>query len=357
MRKACKAKLQAAGLMDTITAAAHTCPHTSASSRGCPKAIPSLSAGQQDCSSGSGFWPIGSVCTASCSGGNGGGHRRAQTGGTASYLCSQGGNWVSPTPLSCGGGRGSSGGPPPDTGRFVAVDQPMSIADAVVHCRQNYGSLASIHSWNEQQAAMSACLSVMPPDADVGYGCWIGFEDSATEGGFVWRDGSPVDFVHWNPGEPNGGLREGAVAMDFRCMPWNFPELAGENAPLINQDCGDHQVRHGEWNDAGTEDSYHLRPICQTEIPQVPANCIRPPTSSSAATSALHCANRIWGSGSQQSVNIRLCVDADDTIYYQDNRIWLQYSGIYGAAGSGECPGEAGDPTAYSGKAYVNDEL
>ena len=164
MRKACKAKLQSSGLMDTITAAAHTCPHTSSSSRGCPKTIPSLDPGQQDCGSGSGFWPIGSVCTSSCSAPNGGGHRRAQAGGTASYICTQGGNWVSPTPLDCTGASGAAGSG--NAGRFVAITQPMSIADATIHCRQNYASLASIHSWSEQQEAVTACEAMRGQNHD-----------------------------------------------------------------------------------------------------------------------------------------------------------------------------------------------
>ena len=54
-------------------------------------------------------------------------------------------------------------------------------------------------------------------------GCWIGFEDSAQQGGFLWEDGSSVDFVNWAPAEPNNvvGYRSGgrtgtAVAIDLR---------------------------------------------------------------------------------------------------------------------------------------------
>ena len=36
----------------------------------------------------------------------------------------------------------------------------------------------------------------------------IGLEDSAAEGGFVWTDGTNVDFVDFTPGEPNGGIGE-----------------------------------------------------------------------------------------------------------------------------------------------------
>lgn len=37
----------------------------------------------------------------------------------------------------------------------------MSITQAVTTCRQNYAALASIHSWQDQQDAVSACLAMV----------------------------------------------------------------------------------------------------------------------------------------------------------------------------------------------------
>ena len=37
----------------------------------------------------------------------------------------------------------------------------MSIMQAVTTCRQNYAALASIHSWQDQQDAVSACLAMV----------------------------------------------------------------------------------------------------------------------------------------------------------------------------------------------------
>ena len=223
-QKSCKSQLRAAGITDTVKTAARACPATqgaslrtacrlgpfdiradAAGSRGCPKNIPSVNdhGAEQSCGTGSGFWPIGSVCMVTCAAG-GGGHRRAQAGGSA-YLCTQGGNWLSVNPISCGGGSGGAPAPPssPTQGRFVAVPTPMNINAAVQYCRSNYAALASIHSIEEQRQAAAACASFANEDGSTvsdqasngGYGCWIGFEDSAAEGGFVWTDGSSVDFV------------------------------------------------------------------------------------------------------------------------------------------------------------------
>jgi hypothetical protein len=328
-KQKCKTKLRDGGMTATINSASRTCPHVSRSSQGCPKNIPSVSdrGAVQSCGDGSGYWPVGSVCPVSCAA-PGGGHRRAQDAGS-SYICTQGGNWLSTNPISCGGGAPS---PPasPTQGRFVAVPTPMSISQAVDYCRQNYAALASIHSIEEQQLAAAACSSmngVSDQAANGGYGCWIGFEDSAAEGGFVWTDGSSVDFVNFAPGEPNGGTGESAVTLDMR------------GAQGIITESG--QARHGMWNDDQRTETYLLHPICETTIPQARQGGIRS-----------------WGSGNSHSVNIKVCVDADDYLFFQDDRMWLQYGGNWGMAGGTNCPGSdtSADGQDYVGRAYVNDE-
>ena len=222
-------------MASAVATAASTCPSTGSSS-GCPKTIPSLTSNvdySAPCSQASGQWGTGSVCTVSCAdgytnagaGGAGGGHRRAQTGGST-YICTQGGDWVSSSPLNCVSGGSGAVGPAPSgsSGRFVLVPQLMNIDQAVQLCRTQYASLASIHSWAEQQQAKDVCESA-PGERP---GCWcapllpaalrhaltlslhrrIGLEDSAAEGGFVWTDGTNVDFVDFTPGEPNGGIGE-----------------------------------------------------------------------------------------------------------------------------------------------------
>ena len=307
-QSSCKAQLQSAGIAATVKTAGRSCPTTSSNSQGCPATIPGLDQNAQqaaDCAGGSGFFPLGSVCSVSCA--TGGGHRRAQA--ASKYICVQGG-WLSTSPIHC-----SAPPPPPPVGpsRFAVGPTRVPATAAAQYCRSTYQTLASIHSAAEQRQAAAVCQTMDPGDG--GYGCWIGMEDSAQEGGFVWSDGSNTDFVNFSPGEPNNSYNgpENYVAISFR------------------------GTRNGRWNDE-TENpdtggySWGMNfPLCQTQVPPSDATKLR-----------------VWGTGAQTSLNIRICVDADDYLYFQDDRLWLQYGGNWGAAGDANlCPED------YVGKAYV----
>ena len=77
-------------------------------------------------------------------------------------------------------------------------------------------------------------------------GCWIGFEDSSSEGGFIWTDGSNTDFVAFAPGEPNGGGGESAVAIDLRGHMGAYTGL----------------LRNGEWNGAWSRNRFWAATPC-----------------------------------------------------------------------------------------------
>ncbi len=57
---------------------------------------------------------------------------------------------------------------------------------------------------------------------------WIGYNDVAVDGDWVWEDGSPSRFEYWNwaTGEPNGGTGENCAMMYVQFYDW-----------------------HGRWND------------------------------------------------------------------------------------------------------------
>ncbi len=248
-------------------------------------------------------------------------------------------------------------------GRFVAIPDSMNINDAIAYCNTHFAGLASIHDPGEQSNARAACRKWIDRDpapscegtrtsdssecadieafatshaeadcpaadgcvfsAAIPYGCWIGFQDEATEGGFAWVDGTPVDYVAWAPGEPNGGSSahaggENAVEMDFRIG----------------------ITRNGKWNDASSAPEYGMFPLCQTAPappPSLGVGMAPPPM--------------VWGTGATASFRLQVCVDHVDTLFFQDDRLWFQYGGQWAAAGAhNSCPDR------FRGTAYVNNQ-
>ena len=61
-------------------------------------------------------------------------------------------------------------------------------------CRERGGDLASIHSAAENDEAYALGR---------GQEVWLGLNGEEREDVWVWSDGSPMDYRHWAPGEPN----------------------------------------------------------------------------------------------------------------------------------------------------------
>ena len=254
------------------------------------------------------------------------------------------------SPISCGSGGGTSVAPG-SSGRFTVGTQRVPFAQADQYCRTNAQTLASIHSAAEQQQAAAVCQSMDPGES---YGCWIGFEDSGSEGGFVWSDGSNVDFVNFSPGEPNDAFGD----WDNTNSGYTETQARGAGEDVVAMSF--RGTRRGRWNDETASPdmsgfSWGMNfPLCQSQVP--PSD---------------HTKLRVWGVGATTSLNIRICVDADDyrepappffpkspdqnrclcSVYFQDDRLWLQYGGNWGAAGNADlCPED------YNGKAYVSEQ-
>ena len=206
-------------------------------------------------------------------------------------------------------------------GRFIAIGDSMDQAAAKDFCTQHYGGLASIHSPAEQHNARRACDFYAGDSTTAANvpGCWIGFSDELSAGGFSWDDATAADYVNWNPGEPND-------ANDGE----NFV-----NIYFSSSGAG----REPGWNDraSGGDADKKLFPLCQLVSPR-PA-----PPAAGAPT--------VWGTGRTASFNVKLCVDHTDTVFFQDDRLWISYGGQYAAAGThGSCPDR------FKGKAYVNEQ-
>ena len=69
--------------------------------------------------------------------------------------------------------------------------------------------------------------------------------------------------------------------------------------------------RSGGWNDDSRNSGTMLYPICQSQIPQSDIN-----------------GRHMWGNGMSSSFNVRVCVEADDYLFFQDDRMWIRESPV-----------------------------
>jgi len=74
---------------------------------------------------------------------------------------------------------------------------------------------------------------------------WIGFNDAAAEGTWVWVSGEPVTYTNWDSGEPNNSM----------------PPDSGEDYGVLNWNDAT-----GGWNDWGSQrpDYYRIEGIAET---------------------------------------------------------------------------------------------
>jgi uncharacterized delta-60 repeat protein len=108
----------------------------------------------------------------------------------------------------------------------VATTWDKAEAEAVAHG----GHLVSINSAEENQWLLNTFGSNR---------LWIGFNDIAQEGSWVWTDGSPTTFTKWSPGEPNNskGLEDVAelygITTSTSYGKWNDVPATGTKYGII----------------------------------------------------------------------------------------------------------------------------
>ena len=84
----------------------------------------------------------------------------------------------------------------PDGSCFVFVSTPKTYVDAQAACVAMAGHLAYLKS-----ATLDAFAETFVGTTNT----WIGLSDRATEGTFIWDDGSALAFTSWGAMEPNNG--------------------------------------------------------------------------------------------------------------------------------------------------------
>ncbi|MGN6555421.1 MAG: lectin-like protein [Verrucomicrobiota bacterium] len=71
--------------------------------------------------------------------------------------------------------------------------------DAEAYAQSLGGHLATINNSTEQSWVYNTFSTYGSGDRTL----WIGLNDVAVEGNFVWTSGEPVTYTHWSMGEPN----------------------------------------------------------------------------------------------------------------------------------------------------------
>lgn len=106
----------------------------------------------------------------------------------------------------------------PANGSEYYLLESSTWTDAEARAVSLGGHLATVDDAAENEFLRAAVLGFDGADRRG----WIGLNDFATEGTFVWSSGAPVNFTNWNPGEPNdSGGAEDAVEMFGSNGEWN----------------------------------------------------------------------------------------------------------------------------------------
>ncbi|KAG8005158.1 Lactose-binding lectin l-2 [Nibea albiflora] len=101
--------------------------------------------------------------------------------------------------------------------KYVATR--LTWADAELHCVSQRANLVAIHSLEEHNFIKDLIMNF---DHTQEY-TWIGLSDTQKEGGWMWSDGSAVDFFRWDRNQPDnaGGLDNCVHNNHGAAMKWN----------------------------------------------------------------------------------------------------------------------------------------
>ena len=130
----------------------------------------------------------------------------------------------------------------------------LAWADARAACIAMGGDLAVFATKAEQDAVVAAMIDVAPGIADA----WIGLGDQATEGAYLWVDGTKPTWTTWAPNEPNNSGDQDCVRL--------YPSGLWNDSP-----CADAHPRICRWEEgapatpAGAAAAPLAGPLCEPQ--------------------------------------------------------------------------------------------
>ncbi|XP_042230649.1 C-type mannose receptor 2-like, partial [Homarus americanus] len=93
---------------------------------------------------------------------------------------------------------------------YMFSEEEKTWTAAQRECQSHQAHLVSVATWAEQDYVFN----------HQGGGGWLGLNDRALEGSWVWSDGTSVTITNWNEGEPSGGDKN-CVEMIDSAGKWN----------------------------------------------------------------------------------------------------------------------------------------
>lgn len=102
-----------------------------------------------------------------------------------------------------------------DGRRYLVCTTPRSYAASRDRCREHGAEMWIADGPAEATWVFAQALAVRRQDY------WIGLDDIATEGTFVWADGAQRAYTNWNQGEPNNAGNEDCAQLRADTGRWN----------------------------------------------------------------------------------------------------------------------------------------
>ena len=139
----------------------------------------------------------------------------------------------------------------PANGHLYYVLDTASWTDSEAEATTLGGHLVTINDAAENDWVFDNIVPLLP--TDVASTPWLGLNDAALEGTFVWASGEPVTFTNWSPAQPD----DARGVEDYAHM---WTPLSALETPSV----------FGQWNDL-SDDGFSVVPYGVVEVTPEPA--------------------------------------------------------------------------------------